>query len=151
MTRVADNGPLRYRDIHWGTHPTRVDDLRSVGAAPASSLGDLKAISYVTVKAGDPGIWRHEFARLGEPARYPRLLRAGAGPHRTAAPPPETKAVGLAIDVELEDGVRVILADCQVVTDDEGRAVFLAWGDDVPVQIEVRPEGPVVTPHGIER
>ena len=100
----------------------------------------LKACSYVTVKDGEPQIFRHAFDSR------PRLMSVGEGSVRVEAPPGETLAIGRAIDLETPTGRILLGAGCYFATDERGDRVYLVSRYPVAYQVEV---GPEVRPGGI--
>jgi len=144
---------LSYTNIHWGTRPDRETEL-TVPAGNASPIGEMKACSYVTIKGGEPNIYRHEFERFHDPdehrERGPYLLKQNEqGEFILGGCPASTIAIGYAIDFELVGGERVLCSQAYLVTDKEGKHVWLA-GDNLGYDLERRLEGPVVTERGIE-
>jgi hypothetical protein len=66
---------LDYRTLHWGTQPTGVENLAILDpSVPMIAVCELKACSYITVKAGKPEVYRHAFPK--HDGRGPYLLKA---------------------------------------------------------------------------
>ena len=146
---------LTYTSLHWGTRPTRVDDMFFVVDDDAEPVGELAAVSYVTDKGGDPTVFRHEFSRHPDPAtgqsRGPYLLQVRSGGSiRIGSGPSQMAAIGQAIDFELVDGRRIFVSDGWLATGKSGKHVYLCFPEKIPLAIEERSDGPFVTDHGIE-
>jgi len=144
---------LSYTSIHWGTSPDRVTEL-TAPAGRARSLGELKACSYVTTKDDKANVFRHVFKKFEDEdegrERGPYLLQtASDGGFDLGGIPAKTIAVGRALDFELINGERFLCAFCYLVTDKEGKHVWLV-GPEIDCDIERREDGPIVTIRGIE-
>lgn len=145
---------MRYEQLHWGTQPTGIETMRWLGEVPAVAVGELAAISYASVKASEPTIYRHEF----EPheGRLPRLLehRPGGRLRTPSLDAGDKVELGRVIDLELVDGRRVATPFLRVVTDGDHGHVILASRFDPIYAIEHRGSGrgmrPFVTARGIE-
>ena len=144
--------------------------MRLIGPPKSAKDGPTKYKLYVYPDAGRTGeafdvTWDptlpepHNPIRVKEVALGKAVATAinGAGCRQnnpsTARTPPcpdETQTIGLGLDIELADGTRAFLSGCDLVTDDTGAHVWLAFTTDQPVAIERRESGPFVTPHGIE-
>ena len=143
---------LSYSSLHWGTRPTRKNDLLAY-VGPAKTIGTIKAISYVTTKDGQPDIYRHVF---GSPK--PKLLQASSsGEYRSPKVPSNTIELGRLVDLELlDDGDkeevkyplarvikklpaalnRIIIGLTRVVTTASGSEVWLVSKQKIPFAIE---------------
>ena len=146
---------LSYTSLHWGTSPSRTDDMFFVEDASAEPEGEIAAVSYVTDKGGDPAVFRHEFSKHACPSenrrRGPYLLRvADNGPFKIGAGPENMNAIGQCIDFELTDGRRIFCSDIWLATGRSGNHVYMVSPAKVPFAIEQRPDRPFVTAHGIE-
>jgi hypothetical protein len=133
---------LSYEQIHWGSRPDGTADL-DVFLGPGSVIGRLEAISYAAEKDGIAEVYRHEFESAPD-----LICGRTPGTRKTSAPPGDTIMLGRAIDVELENGDRIVLAGTWIITDSAGRGIWLATEGKAPIQVG---DGPIVTPHGIER
>jgi len=99
----VDVSRLSYETIHWGTQPRFVEELL-VPKGRGEAVGELEAISYVTVKKGDPTVYRHEFERFD--GRLPYLLEGrtdGKGSFAFPRPSSDLIAMGRVVDMELID------------------------------------------------
>lgn len=149
--------PLDYTDLHWGTQSRFVEDLRYHSNEPAERDGEIRAISYVTVKDGEPGVYEHVFE--APDGKRPQLLRiAKSGKARTIATRErEPIALGRVIDIRMMDGRVIVPTLLWIVCEREpayqGSPVILAGRFDVPLAIEHRVwDGrllPYVVEHGI--
>jgi hypothetical protein len=148
---------LSYEDLHWGTQPSYVEELL-VGDGSGVPVAELSAISYVTVKEGEPTVYRHDFGKKG--GRLPYLLdggRKGNPSIRFPKPHKNLLALGRVIDFEIvgEDGVerRVYTPFLWVVTTkadtSKGGPVLLASRFPCRYAIEHRSGDPHVKEHGI--
>jgi hypothetical protein len=105
---------LDYRTLHWGTQPTGVENLAILDpSVPMIAVCELKACSYITVKAGKPEVYRHAFPK--HDGRGPYLLKAKEpgdqeGEIKGTFFPPipaksgDSNSMGRLIDFEIEGG-----------------------------------------------
>lgn len=107
---------IDYKTLHWGDEPTHIEELQ-VPQGTGQPVGQIEAISYVTVKEGKPTVFRHEFEKFA--GRYPHLIEASS---RAAGGVPFPKAssrlvaLGRVIDIELKGGRRIYTPFYWVVT-----------------------------------
>ena len=144
---------MDYSSLHWGTGPTEEMEL-TCPKGSARIVGELKACSYATVKAGKPDVYRHAFKRFNDDSgnkRGPYLLKLSKnGEYTLNGCIDDTIAVGRVVDFEMIDGeVYVLHVGCFLVTDKDGNHLWLV-GPRVPYDIEKREDGPIVTVRGIE-
>lgn len=146
---------LDYRTLHWGTEPTHVEELL-VPQGFGSPVAEVKAISYVTIKEGEPTVYRHDFSR--QDGRYPYLIEASEGSRDSDSIsfPKGGKdliALGRVIDLELSDSRRVYTPFLWVVTTkadkSKGGPVLLASRFAPLHGIEHRNGNPHIKEHGI--
>ena len=94
---------LDYETLHWGTEPKYIEEmLAPVGYG--NPVGELVAISYVTIKDGEPTVYRHDFGKYD--GRYHYLLEGtpdGRGKYAFPRPTKDLIAMGRVIDLELAD------------------------------------------------
>ena len=111
-------------------------------------VGRLDAVSYVTKKGDQSEVFRHDFDRPG-----PILFREGTGDVELdpSDVPDEMFAIGRLVDLEMEDGERLVLPGLWVSTDKDGEHVWLTGPKACDYAIERRRGGPIVTAHGIEK
>jgi len=133
---------LSYEAIHWGDRPDGHVSL-DVFSGPGGVVGKLTAISYAARKDGLAQIYRHAFSH-----RPSLICGKKPGSTRIDPPPRDTILLGRAIDAELVGGERVLFSGAWIITDRDGDQVWLATEQRAPLQIT---EGPIVTPHGIEK
>ncbi len=145
---------LTFERLHWGDAPHRDINVSVVVGARMRPVGEVTALSYGAQKGGQPAIWRHRFERRPDDyerrLRGPYLLEADEdGDFLLAGVAEDSLSVGIGVDIELEDGPRILLSDCWVVTDAKGRYCQLGFAaEDVPWNLEQR--GQHVTADGIE-
>ncbi len=151
---------LSYELIHWGTKPRYVEDL-FVPAGYGEPVAELVAVSYVTVKEGDPTVYRHAFEKFH--GRRPYLLQSTRSQKRTdykfPKPGRDLIAMGRVIDFETidEDGEpgRIYTPFLWVVTTKadkkSGGPVLLAsrFKSTPACAIEHRNGNPHIKEHGI--
>lgn len=148
---------LDYRTIHWGTEPTGIEELL-VPNGKGDPVGEIKAISYVTVKRGEPTVYRHEFEVFD--GRLPYLLEGrpnGGGKVAFPRPSRDLIAMGRVVDIELigHDGEerRIYTPFLWVVTTKaathKGGPVLLASRFAPMHAIEHRNGNPHIKEHGI--
>ena len=148
---------LDYETIHWGTQPRFVEELL-VPSGNGDPIGELEAISYVTVKNGEPTVYRHDFEKFD--GRFPYLLegsRKGKGEVAFPKPSSDLIAMGRVIDLELLDfdgnKRRIYTPFLWVVTTkapaSKGGPVLLASRFPPMHAIEHRKGNPHIKEHGI--
>ncbi len=146
---------LDYKTLHWGTEPTHIEELL-VPNGFGLPVGGLKAISYVTVKEGEPTVYRHAFTK--QEGRYPHLLEACEGGRtRDCIDFPRASknliSLGRVIDLEFDDGRRIYTPFLWVVTTEadkkRGGPVLLASRFAPIHAIEHRKGNPYIVEHGI--
>ena len=147
--------PMDYVDLHWGTKPQRETDMKVLSNCRVIPVAEIAAISYATVKDGEPHVYRHPFEKHkceheGR-ERGPYLLKHDEkGDLQLGECPDKALSIGWLVDIETESGERVFCANCHVVTDTWGRHVWITSPAEAGHQIEARNFGHFVTVHGIE-
>lgn len=146
-----------YAAIHWGTPTEETREMRAPAGTRGTPVAELVAISYLSVKADKPEVFRHAFDKLD--GRGPYLLEAGEGKHRYPATPEDIVCLGEVIDLEVidpdgGDNLFVITPFYFVcsTTDaltDAGGPVILASPYGADFAIEVRRNQPFIREHGI--
>jgi hypothetical protein len=143
---------LTFESLHWGDPARSEVDTSVLVDCRATPIGEVDRLSYAAQKEGRPAVWRHRFAERDDQAgelRRPYLLEEDRrGPLELGGIPRDTLAVGVGVDLELEGGDRVLLAECWVVTDPSGEYCQIAFTSPVPVALEQH--GQWVTDDGIE-
>lgn len=148
---------LDYETLHWGTEPRHVEELL-VPSGAGLPVGQALAVSYVTVKDGEPTVYRHDFGKFD--GRYPYLLEGRkSGKNLIPFPKPSKDliAMGRVIDFELlaNDGstYRIYTPFLWVVTTkadkSKGGPVLLASRFGPMHAIEHRKGNPHIKEHGI--
>ena len=149
---------LSYELLHWGTKPSYVEKLY-VPDGYGEPVVQLEAISYVTIKEGEPTVYRHDFGK--KDGRLPYLLQASSsgrsGGIKFPKPGRDLIALGRVIDFETvdEDGNtgRIYTPFLWVVTTKadtkKGGPVLLASRFKPTHAIEHRDGDPHIIEHGI--
>ena len=144
---------LDYKTLHWGTEPTHIEELL-VPQGDGDPVGELEAISYVTVKEGEPTVYRHEFSK--KDGRFPYLLESKdgkSGKYKFPKASSRLIALGRVIDLEVVGGRCIYTPFLWVVTTqadkDRGGPVLLASRFGPIHAIEHRDGDPHIREHGI--
>jgi hypothetical protein len=149
---------LTYELLHWGTPAKYVEKLYVPEGSGTPTI-QLEAISYVTVKEGDPTVYRHDFGK--KQGRFPYLLVAGSRATKDMVPFPTPGknliALGRVIDFETVDENgnkgRIYTPFLWVVTTmadkKKGGPVLLASRFRPAYAIEHRDGDPHIIEHGI--
>jgi len=152
---------LSYELLHWGTPSRYVEKLYVPEGIGAPTI-QLEAISYVTVKDGEPTVYRHDFGK--KEGRFPYLLVATTGRPKKGeeliefpTPGKDLIALGRVLDFETldEEGNkgRIYTPFLWVVTTKaekkKGGPVLLASRFKPSYAIEHRDGDPHIIEHGI--
>jgi hypothetical protein len=161
MNRVA----RAYEALHWGTPPFQTEDILVLDHQNAVPVAECVACSYVTVKDGQPAIWRHEFGKIR--GKGPALLEVP--PRKTSAAkkktprvsnPSDVIALGRLIDLEIiypddPNTIHTVYTPfiwvCTTVEclSRRGGPVLLGSRFEVPYAIEHRNGAPYINERGI--
>lgn len=145
---------LTYQDIHWEDNPRKTTDMHVV-TGRLKPIAEVETASYTTRKGGESQIWEHEFDSHechteGRKRKPYLLIRDEDGGFQSGKPPKSATAIGRALDLRTTDGKRVILeAGAWLITDDQGKALWLAWKREPVADLEKRKKGPRVERAGI--
>jgi hypothetical protein len=148
---------LRYEDLHWGDSSRFALDLRYPSNSPAERLGRIAAISYVTVKDGEPGVYQHDFEAPDNQLPYLLQVKGGGRLRTLATTERNPLSLGRVIDIKMENGIVFLPTLFWIVCERrpafQGSPVILASAYDCPLAIEHRVWRdkllPYVVEHGI--
>jgi hypothetical protein len=148
---------MSFERLHWGLPSDFTQQLRYASGEPAQRLGHIRAISYVTRKGSEIGVYEHHFD--APDGKLPRLLRLHAkGTARTYRTDERQPLVlGRVIDIVMDDGQVILPTMTYILVERrsryQGSPVILASRHAVPLAIEHRVwQGkllPYVVEHGI--